>query len=646
MNTPDLAHHVRWLLLSLGLVLLLHAAQLVPWVPLLALALGLWRFALLIRQRPLPGMLVLLPITVAAALGILFTYGGLFGRDAGVALLTLMTALKTMETRSRRDLTLLIFLGYFLSICAFLFSQTIPVALFVTLPVVALTATLVGLSHPNGELPAAAKIRHSAVMLAQALPVMLVLFVLFPRIPGPLWGIPQDMARGQTGLSDDMSPGSISELSQSGAAAFRVTFRGTLPPANSLYWRGPVLWHYDGRTWRAGSAVQPMTQTSYEALSTPVSYTVTLEPHNKPWLFVLDRPAGLPDIGLLTTDYQFLSRQPIRQRLRYEASSSLSYRDSNPLDEDEYARALQLPAFGNQRTRALAAQWREETQDHEQLIRRALDMYNASFTYTLRPPVLGASAVDGFLFDTKKGFCEHYAGSFVFLMRAAGVPARVVTGYQGGEHNPVSDYLIVRQSDAHAWAEVWLEGRGWVRIDPTAAVAPERVEQGIAAALPDFEPLPMLVRPELTWLKRLDLGWDAVNNGWNQWILGYNQQRQMEFLARLAGSRINWGDMTLWLTGLLTMVVGVIAAFMLRESLPENDPALAAWIRFRKKLARAGVTIYPYEGPRHFTRRASRLLFRSRTEIERIGTLYLALRYGGQSSVAELQRLVREFRAK
>jgi transglutaminase-like putative cysteine protease len=646
MNTDQLRLHLSWLLASLGLVLVLHATQLVPWVPLLAAALGVWRFALALRHRPLPGMVVLVPITIAGALGILASYGGLFGRDAGVALLTLMTALKTMETRSRRDMTLLVFLGYFLSICAFLFSQAIPVALFMALPVIALTASLIGLNHPNGTLPAAAKIKLSGVMLLQALPVMLVLFVLFPRVPGPLWGIPQDMARGQTGLSDDMSPGSISELSQSGAVAFRAVFSGPPPPSASLYWRGPVFWNYDGRTWRPGNTAQPLPQQDYQALSTPLGYTITLEAHNKPWLFVLDLPVKLPGIGTFTRDYQYLAKEPVRQRLRYDVASSLRYRNSGTLSTYDRQRALQLPPFGNQRTRTLAAQWREETQYPQALIQRALSMYNASFTYTLRPPALGASAVDGFLFDTKRGFCEHYAGSFVFLMRAAGVPARVVTGYQGGERNPMSDYLIVRQSDAHAWAEVWLDGQGWVRVDPTSAVAPQRVEQGIAAALSDAEPLPILVRPELTVFKRLNLGWDAVNNGWNQWVLGYNQQRQMEFLAKLAGSRVDWGDMALWLTGLLTAIVGAIAALMLRDTLPKNDPALAAWIRFQKKLARAGISVYPHEGPRDLTHRAARLLFKRKTEIEHIGALYMMTRYGGQHNVAELQRLVKEFRAK
>jgi transglutaminase-like putative cysteine protease len=653
MNETTALTSLRWLLVALGLVLILHATHLVPWVPLLAFLLGVWRYVLARKHRPLPGMKILLPITLAGALGILVSYGGLFGRDAGVALLTLMTALKTMETRSRRDITLVIYLGYFLCICAFLFSQAIPVALFMALPVIALTATLIGLNHANGELPADHKLKLAGLMLVQAAPVMIAMFVLFPRVPGPLWGIPQDMARGMTGLSDDMSPGSISQLSRSDAVAFRAVFKGAPPTASGLYWRGPVFWHYDGRTWRAGDTsrdpLQTLASPKYKAHSVPVEYTVTLEPHNKPWLFLLELPVKLPGIGALTSDYQYLSRLPVRQRLRYDAASSLKYMEGSTLDERTRRRALQLPPFGNQRSRALAAQWRSETPDPQALVQRALAMYRADFTYTLTPPTLGSSAVDGFLFDTRRGFCEHYAGSFVFLMRAAGIPARVVTGYQGGQANPMGDYLIVRQSDAHAWAEVWLDGQGWVRIDPTAAVSPQRVELGISAALPDTEPLPMLARPQLTWLKRLNLGWDVVDNGWNQWVLGYNQQRQMEFLAKLAGGRIDWGDMTLWLTGLLTLIVGSIAALMLREALPRTDPAHLAWLRFQKKLARAGVAIFPHEGPRDFTHRSARQLPKSSQQIERIGVLYLLLRYRARKNaqgIAQLQHLVREFRPK
>lgn len=636
--------HLRWLLISLGLVLALLVTQLVPWVALFAFGLGIWRYALARRQLALPGMRILVPLTMAFAMGILASYGGIFGRDAGVALLVLMTALKTMETRTRRDITLVVFLGYFLCVCVFLFSQAMPVALFMALPVTALTATLIGLNHTDSRTSSTAKLKHAGWMLAQAAPVMIVMFLLFPRVSGPLWGIPEDMGRGQTGLAEDMSPGSISELSRSDAVAFRTVFKGAIPPQSQLYWRGPVFWNYDGRTWRAGATPSKLSRPAIHPLSEPVEYTVTLEPHNKPWLLVLDLPAKLPDTGVLTTDYQFLARQPVRQRVRYDAASVTAYREGETLDDYTRQRALQLPAYGNLRTQEMAEQWREENPDPRALIRRALEMYRAEFTYTLSPPPLGMSSVDGFLFDTKKGFCEHFAGSFVFLMRAAGVPARVVTGYQGGQPNPMGDYIIVRQSDAHAWAEVWLQGQGWVRIDPTAAVAPQRIQRGIAAAVPLTDPLPAMARPGLNWMKRFNLGWDVLNNGWNQWVLGYNQQRQLDFLSRLTGSRVEWGNLAIWMVWAVSAIVCITAAFLLGNPHRQTDPVQRAWLRFRKKLARAGVAALAHEGPRDFTRRAARQLPHLGQQIERIGTLYLELHYGGRQDTAEFQRRVRAFR--
>jgi transglutaminase-like putative cysteine protease len=646
MTEQKLMPHLRWLLRALALVLAPFMLQLAPWVPLMALLLGIWRYRLAYRQRPLPGMKILAPLTVLGALGILASYGGIFGRDAGVALLVLMTALKTMETHTRRDITLAVFLGYFLCVCIFLFTQSILVAAYIVVPLVMLTATLVSLSQPGGDLSGGAKLKLAGLMLMQAVPVMLVLFVLFPRVPGPLWGLPEDMARGQTGLSEDMSPGSISELTKSDAVAFRAVFKGAVPESSKLYWRGPVFWHYDGRTWRAGQPPKQAAETHIQPLTAPVEYTVTLEPHNKSWLFFLDLPTRWQSAGQLTADYQVLSRGPVRQRLRYEAASTLHYLDHSQLDAATHHRALQLPTVGNPKTRQLAAQWKAESPTPQAIIQRALQMYRDGFTYTLNPPQLGASPIDGFLFDTRRGFCEHFAGSFVFLMRAAGIPARVVTGYQGGQSNPMSDYLIVRQSDAHAWAEVWLQDEGWIRIDPTAAVAPQRVERGIAAAIPATEPLPALARPELTWIKRFNLGWDAVNNGWNQWVLGYNDQRQAAFLSKLAGAKVDWGDMARWLVIALSGVIAAIAALMLRSTHARIDPIQRQWQYFLRKLGRAGIAPYPAEGPRDFANRAALQLPQKQAEIKTIAKLYLEARYGGHDAIATLRRHVQAFRPR
>src|SRR5207247_709262 len=314
--------------------------------------------------------------------------------------------------------------------------------------------------------------------------VMLLLFFLFPRVQGPLWGMPQDAYSGVTGLSETMSPGSISSLSLSDAIAFRVKFETGPPSRAQLYWRGPVLSDFDGLAWRVGLP-QLRRNMSIEATGSPVDYEVTLEPHNRNWMFALEMPARLPPSARLTSEYLVISLTPIRSRIRYEMRSFPKFQAASGANPEDLALALRLPRGVNPRSLALAREWRESLADNSAIVRRAIEFFRGSrFEYTLQPPALGQNSVDEFLFDTKQGFCEHFASSFVFLMRAAGVPARVVTGYQGGDTNPVDGYMVVRQADAHAWAEVWLAENGWTRVDPTAAAVPVRIELGITAARP------------------------------------------------------------------------------------------------------------------------------------------------------------------
>ncbi|TSA48531.1 MAG: DUF3488 domain-containing protein [Nitrosomonadales bacterium] len=638
---------LRWLLASLALVLALHIEHLPPWLTLLAIVLELWRYAIASRRLSLPSLRILLPLTLAGIIGILITYHGLFARSASVALLALMLALKTLETQNRRDVMLLVFLSYFLTVTSFLFSQSLTFGLFTALPVGALTITLIGVNHPNGDLSWRRKGRLAASMLGQAAPVMLALFLLFPRVPGPLWGVTQDSYTGITGLSDSMAPGSISQLGRSDAVAFRVVFQGTRPQPSTLYWRGLVFWHYDGRSWRPGDASHSLPQETMQAEGAALAYTVTLEPHNKNWLFLLDMPALAPAVGRLNHDYQVLSREPVRQRIRYDGTSYLHYTLSAELDDDALALALQLPLAGNPKARSLAQSWTASGATSETIVQRALTMFHEQpFVYTLTPPLLRRDAMDEFLFGTRSGFCEHYAGSFVFLMRASGVPARVVTGYQGGEFNPAGNYLLVRQSDAHAWAEVWLEGRGWVRVDPTAAVSPQRVEAGVAAALPASEPLPIfsIAKREYPMLSNVYLLWDYANFGWNQWVLGYNQKRQMELLSRLAGSAVSWQDMAIGLMLAVSAVVLVISLALLRGGRNNIDPAQRLYLRFLRKLARAGVTHPPQEGPLDLAQRAAHALPARAGIIRQICAVYAELRYGrgGMEKLAQLRQLLKE----
>ena len=637
---------LHWLLVPLGLAMALHLPHFPLWLTLLIAGAGIWRYLIARYGWRMPSPWLLVPLALAGAVGILASYHGMFGRDASVALLALMLALKLMETRTHRDCVLLVFSGFFLVITVFLFQQSIAMGLFMLVPVAGLTAALLGASHANGNLGWRLQAKTAAKLLAQAVPVMLALFLLFPRVPGPLWGVPQDAYRGMSGLSDSMAPGEISELSLSSAVAFRVQFAGPSPPGNRLYWRGPVLWYFDGRRWSPGSPGRSLESLSARGALT--RYAVTLEPHNRNWLFALDMPAALPPDAGLSRDRQLLSQRPVRTRMRYEVASSLDYTLGAELDARARRLALQLPRQGNPHSRAMARGWAESGVEPSEIVERALRMYREQdFVYTLTPPRLGADGMDDFLFGTRRGFCEHYAGSFVYLMRAAGVPARVVTGYQGGERNPIGDYFIVRQSDAHAWAEVWLQGRGWVRVDPTAAVSPLRVEAGIGDALPHSDSLPLLARRDATWLRELYLNWDALNNGWNQWVLGYNQQRQADLWSRLTGQRPSWQALAAALMAILAVIVLALSFFLLRNKRRRLPPLQRFYQTFLRKLEKVGLQRQPGEGPQDFGQRVAAQLPAQAAAIERISAAYARLRYrdtADAKALADFKRMVTTFR--
>ena len=438
--------------------------------------------------------------------------------------------------------------------------------------------------------------------------------------------MPADAYSGMSGLSDSMTPGSISNLSLSGEIAFRARFEGEIPPKPQLYWRGPVLRLFDGRTWRSGIQQEKVSPGGTATEST-VRYTVTLEPHNKPWLFALEMPLAPPSGAIVSREYQVLSKTPVRSRLRYDMQSHIGFVPGADEAETVLRRHLDLPG-NNPRTRALAEQWRREAAQDEAVIRRMLDHFRMEqFFYTLTPPLLGENSIDQFLFETRRGFCEHYASAFVFAMRAAGIPARVVTGYQGGERNPVDGYLIVRQSDAHAWAEVWLEGKGWTRVDPTAAVAPNRIEAGLASAVPAGEPLPFLVRADLSWLKQLRFRWEAISNTWNQWVLGFDPQRQRELLSRLGMRQPDWKAMTAAMAVLCGLLLLGLTAWALHRR-ARIDPVQRAWNRLSRRLARIGLARQAWEGPADYTQRVAQARPELSPALAAIAGLYIDLRYG------------------
>ncbi len=645
---PIAWRHVVYLLVSLGMVTVPHTPYLPWWTIALVSALIAWRAYLGYARLGMPNRWLLILVAAGATLGVFISYRTIFGRDAGITLLVIMLGLKFLETRTLRDAVLLIFLGYFLVITNFLRDQTIPTALYMLACTLVITATMISLNYSRAEPPFRVQLRQAGVLLAQSVPLMLVLFLLFPRVQGPLWGMPQDPFSGVSGLSDTMSPGSLSRLTLTDEVAFRVTFDSQPPLPRHHYWRGPVMWDFDGRTWSMPRFFYNVPRA--EVSGDPVEYEITLEPHGKRWLFALDVPDRVPPLSLMGGDFQLFSNQPVDKRMRYSMVSYLNA--AYGADENRYAmrRALHLPEGTNPRAFELARSLRAKHADDRRIVEEVLGMFrNQNFFYTLEPPLLGEHPVDEFLFKTRSGFCEHYASAFAVLMRGAGIPARIVTGYQGGLLNAFGNYFIIRQADAHAWAEVWLENRGWVRIDPTSAVSPVRVESGLTAAVPLTDSMPLMMRGDIEWLQQLRLSWDFVASTWNQWVLGYTPERQIWLLSRVGLDNATWQKLTVMLFILCGAIVAAFVILALRQLKARvSDPARVAYLRFCSKLQRNGLPRGPSEGPVDYAHRVEAARPDLTPEVSAITRLYVALRYAASASpdaLVELRRRVREFSA-
>lgn len=563
-------------------------------------------------------------LTLGCIAALLLDFHTLFGREVGVAFLALLSALKLLETRSLRDTTLLIYLSFFTCLTHFFYSQTLWNAAYNLLIILALLATW--LAFQANSLTLKLSLQMAGKIVLQAIPLALIIFILFPRIQGPLWGLPQD-AYGSSGLSDSMTPGSLSKLSLSDAVAFRASFAENMPQQNQLYWRGPVLWDFDGRTWTRGQEISPATAQALVFSEHFLSYQITLEPHNKRWLFALDIPLAVSTVSQQTVDLQLLSPQPIVTRLRYQVRSALHYRTAE--SEPQLARALALPDGFNPQSRQLAAGWRAQNLSDAAIVNTALRLFNQqNFGYTLEPPALGKHSVDDFLFNTRQGFCEHYASSFVFLMRAAGIPARVVTGYQGGEWNALGGYFILRQADAHAWAEVWSAAQGWQRIDPTAAIAPSRIEAGLRATLPNSATLPFFSRLQAPWLLSWRLKFDALNYQWNQWVINFDTEQQFALLTHLGMEEVSWQKMLTVLFAALSLALGILSVVLLRRpKRAQREQVQGAYLCFCAKLANIGLPRAAHEGAVDFAKRIANLKPEYAALIRSLTSEYTALRY-------------------
>jgi len=598
------------LIASAVLVLLPHAAHLPLWVSLLCGATLAWRAMLTLRGRRMPRNIVLVPVAALAMFGVHQSYHTLLGRDPGVAMLVLLVAFKMLEMHARRDLFVVIFLCFFLVLTNFFYSQGIGTALLMLASLALLLSTQMSFQLTGAVPPLRTRLWMGARTLLLALPLAALAFVLFPRIEGPLWGMPQDAHGGQTGLSDSMSPGQMSDLAQSDDVAFRVKFDGPPPAQPQLYWRGPVLGSYDGLTWTRTHPLpqrqrpQPM---SFSVRGAPRHYQVTLEPSNARWLFALELPQSLPmlpgHLVSLSRELEIQSDAPVTARVRYDMASFTDFSLQAVDTLDDAAQWLLLPYGRNPRALAAGQALRSEPDPAHRANLVLRQFATGGYVYTLQPPLLGEDAVDEFLYQTRAGFCGHYAGAFVFLMRAAGVPARVVTGYQGGELNPLDGYLTVRQSDAHAWAEIWLPRRGWVRVDPTAMAAPERLRRSASEVLPPtpfgLPGLGRLIQPSPdSLLAKIHYAIGAANNGWNQWVLNYNPARQHDLVERLQNTLLRWQT--------LAVAAAVVLLLLGARKLSRRrrvDPVDALYSALCQRLGQLGLPRAADEGPTAYAAR-------------------------------------------
>lgn len=644
--------NITWLLAAMAFVIAPHMTRLPIWVSLVCVAAGGARWWIARHALRTPSSWVMGALAVGVSAGAWLEYRQLIGREVGVTLLIAMLCLKILEMRMKRDVVIAIFLGFFLAMTNFLYSQTILMGLYVLACVWIFVATLVGFNRINTEATVHERLIPAFWLLVQAIPLMLVLFFLFPRLSAPLWRMPGSDA-ASSGLSDEMTPGDISKLSLSDAVAFRVDFDAAVPDTQDLYWRGPVLGQQVGRSWKM-YPVRPAARLNYQAQSPPVGYRVTLQPHNKPWLFALDLPTATPPGAYLLGDFQLRSTTLVSNLRSYEMSSILRYRVGTELQAEDMRPYLRYDDNFNPRTIAYAKKLREDNPDPKALIEKLMARYNSEFEYTLEPPRLGTNPIDEFLFDTKKGFCEHYAGSFVMILRVAGIPARVVTGYQGGEVNPITRQLVVRQSEAHAWSEVWLPDLGWLRADPTFAVSPLRINRGMDEALGPQGILNGLIQADrFGFLKQVSFSWDALNSQWNQWVVGFNEERQRYAFEKFLGLRnMDWRQLAIWLIVAIFSTGGIVGLLLLRKVyLTRKEPVLAAYENFCAKLAKAGVARAPHEGPMELMGRIEREVPALAANARPLLEAYVAIRYsrpppqpGTKQDLAGFLGLVRKFR--
>ncbi len=597
-------------------------------------------------RRPLHGVLRLV-LTIGLLAAVLGLTGYQFGRDTGCAILASMLAMKPSEVRGVRDARSLLGFALFAPFATFLLDQgPLSLLLGMTGAVLALVA-LQRLADADAGASGTVRVRQrfSGVgrLILLGLPLALAAFWLFPRLGAPLWGIPE-RAIATTGLSDEMAPGQWIDLMTDDTPVMRARFFGAPPATSEMYWRGPVLSDFDGRTWTRAEPTWGLQPAPVESGDVKWDYEVEIEPTERRQLVALELPLNTPGDTRLGHDYELFAPRPLSAltRWRMQSSPPRTFEPDLPLTLRQAA--LALPQGYNPRTETLAQRWRSEAgDDDDMIVGRAIDWIQREFAYTLDTPLAGRHSADEFLFDQKEGFCEHFSSAFVILMRSAGIPSRVVTGYVGGYRNPIGDYWLVRRSDAHAWAEVWLSGRGWVRVDPTAAVAPERIYDTLDDRRPGADGLfgRMLGGDASRFFNAAD--W--LRRGWNQMVLGYDADRQSRLLRPLGIDRTDGVRLGI-LFALVSLSAVLWMAWMSHRGERQRDPVLRAWHALERRYRRHGLGREPDEPATIWANRVAPMCAGSGNDLLQLSQHFSNWRYAGRGtdSSRELRELIRSLR--
>ena len=640
--------HLLSIAACLLLALLAHVSSLPVWVPLIVIICGAIRLTMAWRGGGAPKRWVLLTVAALVSALMLLKFHTFNGLPAGTALLALMMGLKLLEAATRRDIYIITLSIYFLCIASLLNSESFWLLGYLVGVCWLTSATLLRLTTGQPAPDWLPSLRYGARLLAQALPLTLIFWLLFPRLGGPLWSLPVDSDSAETGLGETMSPGDITQLAQSDEIAFRVHFLTMPPPPEELYWRGPVFNDFNGRTWK-GSLRAPQKQPQLLLQGPAYRYVVSLEPHQHVWVFTLDwlQESNLPR-AILTADHTLVSPFAVSRPVDVTATSYPHANFLDPMPDGLRRRELYLPEDANPRTRQLSQRLRAEHPNDMEFVGAVLQMFaQQPYYYTLTPPKLADDSVDQFLFETKRGFCGHYASAFAVLMRAAGIPARVVTGYQGGTFNRFSDYWILRQSNAHAWDEIWIDGRGWIRVDPTASIAPQRVERDVADSVSADTATISHWRGHSRWLADARLRFDALSELWRERVLTFNQDSQDRLLEWLHIPDPDGEKLVMVLAAALAGVL-VWLTWQVRRELDPHSPDLVvrSYARLCAKLAAAGIPRRACEGAEDYAARVALARPDLAVQIERLCRYYSNLRFAPPAglTVAQFRAQVRAFR--